>query len=164
MHERGFGSVLVQRGPPGSTDRVAFQGDGHTTIVAAMCAFSSPNVFELVRLSLHATNSGCPGCAKAMQLRDRSLPFGAYPLHWVGSVCAYYWASGDESTMLELIPSIMHILREQHRSVRHFSPRAGEHRQLNTSTKARIGFIGWDDRLGNGGFNAEGVRVWKAPV
>ena len=161
MHERGFGSVLVQRGPPGTTDRVAFQGDGHTTLLAAMAAFGSPNAFELVRLSLHATNSGCPGCAKVMDQRDHSLPFGAYPLHWIGSVCAYYWASGDRRTLLELSPSFLNILREQHRRVPELSSEALE-RRLNTSTKARIGFIGWDDRLGNGGFNHEGVRVWKA--
>ena len=61
-------------------DRVSIQGDGHPTRAAALSAFGSPDIYDLVWTMLNKTDSGCPGCHV---VDDSIMP---YPIYWMSSV------------------------------------------------------------------------------
>ena len=137
-----FGSILMERG-----DRVAFQGDGHPTMAVAEAAFGSPSLFALVRRALNLTDSGCTGCGGQIP-----LAVGTYPIYWTLSVFDYYTASADLATFLHFAPDVAAVLD-------------GQAQQYN-STDCDIGFVGWDDRVGNGnglkaGNSLEARRCWR---
>eukprot|EP01062_Namystynia_karyoxenos_P083698 TRINITY_DN9679_c0_g1_i1.p1 TRINITY_DN9679_c0_g1~~TRINITY_DN9679_c0_g1_i1.p1 ORF type:complete len:895 (+),score=198.83 TRINITY_DN9679_c0_g1_i1:67-2685(+) len=124
MHASYFGSILMDRG-----DRVSIQGDGHPTMAAALAAFGSKQTHALVASMLNQTDSGCPGC----HVVDDGLM--SYPILWTMSVNDYYWASGDNATLLRFAPDMATIIDK---AVAQFG------------TDPPIQFMGWDDRLANG--------------
>jgi alpha-L-rhamnosidase len=120
-----FNSILLDRG-----DRVAIQGDGHPTMATALLAFGN-NAYSLVLQQLWKTNSGH---VHGHDVVDDSIM--AYPLYWVGSVLDWYWATGDHDGFAQLVPDVLSIV----------NPRI----QDFLSETLDIGWMGWDDRLGNG--------------
>jgi hypothetical protein len=109
-----------------------FSGDAYPTLATAEAAFGSAATFSLIWSTLNYTDSACPGCHNHVPLAD-----GSYPLYWTLTVSDYYWASGNSSGFLCFVKDMAIILDKQ----------AAE---FNT-TGPNIGFIGWDDRVGNGG-------------
>jgi hypothetical protein len=137
MEATQFNSVLMERG-----DRVAIQGDGHPTMATALFAFggqassqqfsnSSDAVYDLVWNQLWKTNSGH---VHGHHVVDDAIM--AYPLYWIGSVLDWYWATGDNAKFAALVPDVLSIL----------DLRIADFMDPNLD----IGWMGWDDRLGNG--------------
>jgi len=124
MNADDFGSILMDRG-----DRVSIQGDGHPTMAAALAAFGAPATWDLVKLMLNKTDSGCAGC----RVVDDSLM--SYPVLWTMSVNDYYWASGDAETFARFAPDVATILDKALATFLATPP---------------VEFMGWDDRLDNG--------------
>lgn len=158
-----FGSVLYERG-----DRYAFQGDGHVTLAVATAAFASPATLELILSELLSTDSskcaqyGCKGPPAGPMILGEA--YGAYPLHWVNSLCDFFWASGDRAGFLRNAEGAAAILDEQSRALE--GAVAGT--PWSWLRPPKIGFIGWDDRLGQGGDRLgvgdtlEGRIIWQA--
>jgi len=142
MEATQFNSILVERG-----DRVAIQGDGHPTMATALLAFGGQQsssttarntsgsdgdaVYDLVWNQLWMTNSGH---IHGHHVVDDYIM--AYPLYWIGSVLDWYWATGDHDGFEALLPDVLNILDD----------RIGDF----MNPQLDIGWMGWDDRLGNG--------------
>ena len=128
MMPYGFNSILIDRG-----DRVSIQGDGHPTMAAALSAFGSPDVYELVHTMLKKTDSGCANHS-ACNVVDSGLM--TYPVYWASSVNDWYWASGDTERFLALAPDMARIIDN---AVEKF-----------LQPGLNVAFFGWDDRIANG--------------
>lgn len=118
-----FNSILIERG-----DRVSIQGDGHPTMAAALVAFAP---YRLVKNMLDQTNSGS---VHGHHVVDDSIM--AYPLYWTMSVNDWFLASGDVMGFQSLAPDVMSVVDK----------RVADFLQPDLD----IGWMGWDDRLGNG--------------
>lgn len=125
MEGSQFNSILVDRG-----DRVAIQGDGHPTMATALTVFGRP-AYDLVWNQLLQTNSGH---VHGHHVVDDSIM--AYPFYWVGTVLDWYWATGDHVGFQQLVPDILSIV----------DLRIADFLKDDLD----IGWMGWDDRLGNG--------------
>jgi alpha-L-rhamnosidase len=126
MEVTEFNYILVERG-----DRVAIQGDGHPTMAAALVAFGSEDTFALIHKMLNQTNSGH---VHGHRVVDDEIM--AYPIYWTMSVMDWFWASGNIQGFRELVSNIRSIVDTR---IADF-----------LDSKLDIGWMGWDDRLGNG--------------
>ena len=77
---------------------------------------------------LNKTDSGC-GAARGGRFL---MP---YPVYWTMSVNDWYWASGDTARFLALASDVAAILDDA---------------ATFSAAGLRVGFFGWDDRIGNG--------------
>lgn len=123
MEGDAFNSILIERG-----DRVSIQGDGHPTMAAALVSFAP---FQLVKDMVDQTNSGS---VHGHHVVDDGIM--AYPIYWTMSVNDWFLASGDVTGFARLAPDAMSIVDKR---VKDF-----------LQPDLDIGWMGWDDRLGNG--------------
>ena len=103
-------------------------GDAYPTMAAAMTAFPSRPLFDLVHTMLHRLDSSRPG----NNVHDAALL--AYPVYWTLSVNRWYMTTGD-NRFTALIADVDKILNATRKSFGKQPP---------------IVFMGWDDRLGAG--------------
>jgi hypothetical protein len=134
-------SGAIDRNCTTALTKSAYQGDGHPTMATAASVFGSAPTYALIRSALELTDTGCDGCG------GRAPTFGgSYPLYWTLSLAEYFMASGDAEGFLSMAPDAASILDKQFPGYNQSFP--------------DIGFMGWDDRVGNGGgLGAGGTTV-----
>ncbi|MDR1097250.1 MAG: hypothetical protein LBL57_03870 [Tannerella sp.] len=109
-----FGAILMER-----SDRHSWTGDAHTSQAASMVAFGN---YDFVKTNLRHTSTQYNGIL-------------SYSLYWVLSLMDYYYYTGDNALLDEMLENACHKLDV-----------AYEHYGTNPDLR----FYGWDERLGAG--------------